>query len=419
LKNEGVEQVPKLIAGKRCPVAFDHHSEAYAQDWIGMLRSVRQNCPVAWSEAYGGFWLLTRYEDVLKVARDDHRFSQAKHHDANGNAIDGALVPSFGPVSVPFELDPPEHGNYRALFMPLLSRAAVSKLEPRIRALVAEAIDEIIEAGRGDLMLDVAEIVPAYLICELLGFDRTEAHRICDIAHKVVYIAPGSPDFAEVVTGMTWLDRRIDELMDERRRERRDDVISYFVHARVDGEQVSARRASQMIGQFIFGGVDTTGSFVSTALVYLHDHLEDRKWLCEDLSRVPAAVEELLRYFTTAQHAARTVLEPVEIGGQLMARGDRVMMSWAAANHDPEKYDRPDEVILDRKPGFHFAFGVGAHTCMGMHLGRLQARIIIAEILKRMPDYRLMPGGAERYPSVGVINGWVRIPVTFSPGKRS
>jgi cytochrome P450 len=408
-----------MSEGRGCPVAFDHHTEAYAQDWIGMLRSIRHECPVAWSEAYGGFWLLTRYEDVLKVARDDRRFSQAKHHDANGNATDGALVPAFGPVSVPFELDPPEHGKYRALFMPLLSREAVSKLEPRIRTLVTEAIDEIIEAGRGDLMLDIAEVVPAYLTCELLGLERAEAHRICDIAHKVVYIAPNSPDFAEVVAGMTWLDRRINELMDERRREPRDDVISYFVHARVDGEQVPALRAKQMIGQFIFGGVDTTGSFVSTAVMYLHDHPEDRKWLCEDLSRVPVAVEELLRYFTTAQHAARTVLEPVEIGGQLMTPGDRVMMSWAAANHDPEKFDRPDEVILDRKQGYHLAFGVGAHTCMGLHLGRLESRIIIAEILRRMSDYRVTPQGAERYPSLGVINGWVQVPVTFSPGKRS
>ncbi len=408
-----------MRGSKACPVQFDHHSEAYANDWIGMFRSVRSECPVAWSDSYGGFWLLSRYEDVVKVARDDRHFSQAKHHDAEGRAYQGALVPSFGPVSVPFELDPPEHGKYRALFGPLLSPDAVRALEPRIHKLVDEAIDGIIEAGRGDLMLDVAEIVPAFLTADLLGFTRDEAMRLCDVAHKVVYVPPNSADFAEVEAGLAWLDGRIKELIAERRSEPRDDVISYFVHAEVDGERVSELRANQMIGQFIFGGVDTTGSFTSTALMYLHDHPEDRAWLCEDLSRIPAAVEELLRYFTTAQHAARTVIEPVEIGGQMMQPGDRVMMSWAAANHDPARFERPDEVILDRRPGYHMTFGVGAHTCMGLHLGRRQSQIIISEVLRRMPDYRVAESGAERYPSIGVINGWISIPVTFTPGKTS
>jgi cytochrome P450 len=404
-------------SGKHCPVGFDHHSPAYSADWMGVLRELRERCPVAWSEAHGGFWLLSRYDDVVRVARDDRRFSQAKHQDAEGNATDGALIPAFGPVSVPFELGPPEHGKYRALFAPLLSPEAVAKLEPRVRALVTEAIDAVIGAGRADLMMDIAEAVPAYLTCELLGFERAEAHRICTIAHQVVYVAPGSPDFGAVIAGMAWLGERIAALIADRAEAPRDDLISYFVHARVDGVQVSVLRASQMISQFIFGAVDTTGSFVSTALMYLHDHPEQRGWLRADLSRVPAAVEELLRYFTTAQHAARTVLEPVEIGGQMLQPGDRVMMSWAAANHDPAKFEQPDEVILDRKMGYHLAFGVGAHTCMGLHLGRLQARIMIAEVVRRLPDYRVS-GSAQPYPSVGVINGWVRIPVTFTPGPR-
>jgi cytochrome P450 len=354
----------------------------------------------------------------MKVARDDRRFSQAKHHDAQGRAYEGALVPSFGPTSVPFELDPPEHRKYRALFAPLLSLEAVRALEPRIRALVGAAIDGIIEAGRGDLMLDIAEVVPTLLTAELLGFNRDEAMRLCDVAHKAVYIAPNSPDFTEVVAGLAWLDGRITELMAERRSRPRDDVISYFVHCRIDGQRVSELRASQMISQFIFGGVDTTGSFTSTALMYLHDHPDAREWLRADLTRIPAAVEELLRYFTTAQHAARTVLEPIEIGGQMLQPGERVMMSWAAANHDPAQFDRPDEVVLDRRPGHHMSFGVGAHTCMGLHLGRRQSQMIITEILKRMPDFRVVAGEARRYPSIGVINGWVLMPVTFTPGKR-
>lgn len=349
------------------------------------------------------------------------QFLAGQHHDEEGRATQGALIPSFGlvPVSVPFELDPPEKRKYRAIVAPLLFFDAVRKLEPRIRALVDEAIDGIITRGHGDLMLEVAEVVPALLTAELLGFDREEAMRLCDIAHKVVYIPPHAIEFAEVEAGLAWLDARIGVLIAERRDTPRDDLISYFVHAQVDGERVSELRANQMIGQFIFGGVDTTGSFISTALVYLHDHPEQRDWLCADLARVPAAVDELLRYFTTAQHAARTVIAPVEVGGCPMRPGDRVMMSWAAANHDPERFAQPDEVILDRPSKGHMTFGVGAHTCMGLHLGRRQAQIIISEVLRRMPDYRIAPGTAEQYPSTGVINGWISIPATFTPGPQS
>ena len=135
--------------------------------------------------------------------------------------------------------------------------------------------------------------------------------------------------------------------------------------------------------------------------------------------RIPAALEELLRFYTPAQYAARTVMKPVEIGGQQMWPGERVMISWAAANHDPDRFDDPDEVRLDRPENHHLTFGLGRHTCMGLHLGRLESRIMVSEILKRMPDYRVVPGAAERYTSIGTINGWVKIPVTFTPGPRS
>lgn len=404
----------------RSPIAFDHHSTTYSENWIEGFRAIRDSGrPVAWTEAHGGFWILSRYEDVLKVARDDRRFSVAKVPHPDGTATGGALLPSYGPPSVPFELDPPEHRGYRALLAPLLTPQAVRRLLPRVETLVEAAIDDVIEAGQADLMMDIAEIVPARLTCELLGFDPADAAPLAEVMHKIVYIPPDSPQFGEVMEGFAWLDRRIDAALADRLADPRDDVVSYFVHARIGDDRVPLERAGQMVLQFIAGGVDTTGSFTSTALMWLHDHPDQRAWLQADLSRVPAAVEEMLRYFTTAQYAARTVMEPVEIGGQPMMPGDRVMMSWAAANHDPAHFPEPDEMRLDRRIGHHMAFGAGAHTCLGMHLGRLQANVMLREIIRRMPDYRVAPGGAVRYPSTGTINGWVSIPAAFTPGARA
>jgi cytochrome P450 len=193
------------------------------------------------------------------------------------------------------------------------------------------------------------------------------------------------------------------------------------VHAKVDGATVSEKQASAMIMQFIGGGVDTTASLTSTALMYLHEHPDERAWLQEDPARIAAAVDEFLRFYSTAQYVGRTVVKETEIGGEVLRPGERVMVSWAAANHDPAQFSAPDEMRLDRfaKGGWHMGFGIGAHTCQGMHLGRLETRIMLTEVLCRLPDYRIVDGGAHRYGVIGAINGWIKIPVTFTPGQKS
>jgi cytochrome P450 len=410
-----------MSSAKSCPVNFDHYSPDYAARWIDILRTIRSGPnAVAWNENYGGFWVVTRYADAQAVARDDVRFSAAKTYDDKGCPVTGAIIPSGGPPAIPFENDPPKHAKYRALFAPLLTPSAVNAREPQIRALVDACIDSIIEAGQGDLVLDIASMVPAVLTCEMLGFDRRHARRFSELLHKMVYIPAGTPERIETDNEVAWLAGQITVLMADRRKTPRDDVISHFVHAKVDGQTVSEDEAMAMIMQFIGGGVDTTASLTSTALMYLHEHPEARAWLQEDPARMPAAVDEFLRFYSTAQYVGRTVVKETEIGGQVLKPGEQVMVSWAAANHDPAQFETPDEIKLDRfaKGGWHMGFGMGSHTCQGMHLGRLETRIMLTEILRRLPDYRVVPGGAHRYGAIGTINGWIKIPVTFTPGKK-
>jgi cytochrome P450 len=166
------------------------------------------------------------------------------------------------------------------------------------------------------------------------------------------------------------------------------------------------------------GGLDTTAALLSNTLLYLDDHPVERARLRDDPEVLTTAFDEFMRYFTPTQSLARTVTTDVEIGGVSMKAGDRVFISWAAANRDPEEFDRPNEVVLDRFPNRHMGFGLGAHRCVGSHVGRAQWAVVMEEILRRMPDYRVEREGVVRYRSVATVYGYRAMPVVFTPGVR-
>ncbi len=204
----------------------------------------------------------------------------------------------------------------------------------------------------------------------------------------------------------------------ERRAEPQDDLISVFVTMEVDGKLLTDEQILGMCNLVIAGGNDTTTSLLANAFAWLAEHPEQRAWLAEDLSRIPIACEEFLRYYTPTQGLARTVTTDVEIGGQLLNAGDRVLLSFAAANQDPEFFESPDEILLDRWPNKHQAFGLGLHRCLGSNLTRLEFRVVLEEVLARMPDFQVDLGNSHRYPNIGIVNGWNDMPATFTPGSR-
>jgi cytochrome P450 len=186
----------------------------------------------------------------------------------------------------------------------------------------------------------------------------------------------------------------------------------------VDGEPIEEARVVEMIFLILAGGVDTTTALIAQGIKYLDEHPEDRRRLIDDPSLIANACEEFLRYYTPTQNLARTVTADVEIGGRAMCPGERVLMSWASINHDPAMFDRPNEVIIDRFPNRHAAFGLGAHRCLGSNFTRVEFRIMLEEVLKRMPDYALDPTGTEPYENIGIVNGFRHMAATFTPGTR-
>ena len=165
------------------------------------------------------------------------------------------------------------------------------------------------------------------------------------------------------------------------------------------------------------GGVDTTTALISHAIDHLGHDLDARERIIADRDLVPLYCEELLRYHTPTQALARTATTDTMVGGQQVVEGDRVLICWAGANRDPDVFEQPDELIIDRFPNRHAAFGLGAHRCLGSNFARAEFATMLNAVLDRMPDYELVDG-AEHYESIGVVNGWHRLPARFTPGER-
>ncbi len=394
-----------------CPVDFDHHSSAFAADPWTPLAELRTSSPIAWTENYGGFWILTSYDDIRDVALDDERFSSAQ----------GLTIPdkkNTSQRSIPAEMDPPDFLHFRRILHPMLSPAAVDRLTPVIERFVHGAIDEFIEAGRCDLVHDFADPVPAMTTLWKLGLPVERWQEISLPIHKVVFLRQDNPERAGVPEQLQAVTELIYETIASRREAPRDDMISYLVNSTVDGRPVTDEEVKEMVYLTIQGGFDTTGSAISNALIHLDRDREARQLLRDDPSRMGSAIEEFLRYEAPQVALARTAKEDVVIGGQQIEAGDRLLLVWASANRDPEVFDHPDQLQLDRFPNRHMTFGHGAHRCLGSHVARRQMAVALRALLQRIPDYEIDFDTARRPETVGIVYGMYSLPATFTPGQR-
>jgi cytochrome P450 len=398
-------------------VEFDPQGTTFAADPLGAYRALREKCPVAWSTDHGGFWIPTRYEDVFEISRDDARFSSARPEGAPENII---TVPSqLGSRNVPIEMDPPEALAYRALLNPLLSPAAVERdLVPRVRVLAEGFVDRIVDRGSCDLIADIAVPVPAVLTLDWLGLPVHNWQEIAHAIHGIPGYANGSPEHLKCLETLGQLHADVLALIGQRREEPRDDITSYLISKSVSDEPMSDQLVFEMVMLLIFGGIDTTTSLTGSALAWLDEHPEEKQRLLDEPKHLQLATEEFLRYFSPVTALARMVTRPTEIAGQQLQAGERIMLPWLAANHDPETFDEPGTVRLDRSPNRHMAFGVGIHRCSGSNLARRGFQIMLTEVLRRIPDYRVDRDQAQRLPSQGINGGWLTLPATFTPRPR-
>jgi cytochrome P450 len=402
---------------KRCPIVhFDHNSQEHSADPVASYRKLREAHPVGWSEAHGGYWVLSSYDAVFEAARNDDVFSSARN-DYGGEGLTVVIPKTPMHLHIPIEFDPPEFRKYRKVVNPIAAPAAVDRMAPMIKKYATWFIDQVIEAGECDLAQVIG--VPSIVTVDWLGLPVKDWKRYSFAHHAVLAAVPGSEEYERATkVELPALSAQMREVIAARRAEPTGDLISYLVQQEVDGRPLTDEEVFSMIELILAGGVGTTASLVSQALVWLYQHQDVRQDLIDHPEKLERAIEEFLRYFSPTQALARTVAQEAEFHGVDVHVGDRVLLAWGSANRDSDAFDNADELDIERWPNRHTAFGVGIHRCLGSHLGRAMAHELLSQILERMPDYVVDLDNVKPYPHQGTNTGWQSIPATFTPGPR-
>jgi cytochrome P450 len=401
-------------------VDFDHHSDEFNLNELAINAELRQKCPVAWNENYGGFWFLTSYDAVTQAARDGEVFA----HKYEPNAADG--VDYQGEMGVPRpeaqpalgigEVDGPYHQALRHALAPFFSPGAVQKMRPFMEQSAHWFLDQRIDDGQMDLVLDYASPVPAILTMKLMGLPYENWQMYANLFHSVMAVPQDSPEYTKAIAEVPAMMQGVLEFAAARRAEAHDDLTSFLIQFEFDGRRLDDAQLLNILWNLIAGGVDTTTSQTALTLLHLGTHPELRRQLIDHPELHRSATDEFLRYFSVNQQLSRTVTRDIVVGGQHLRRNDRVVVSWLAANHDEQEFERPDEILLDRAPNRHVAFGLGPHRCIGSHLARLMSAVMVKAVLERIPDYRVDRGGVQEYLGNPSMTGLGKLPVTFTPG---
>jgi len=318
--------------------------------------------------------------------------------------------------ALPLELDPPHHIPVRQLLNPLLSPNAAQAIRPRVAHWTKHHIDAVIERGECDLLYDITSPVPAHVSLEWLGYPLEHADLASYGTHDMLGHPPGSEQYQRGFEATMQAHQILRETIAARRAEPRDDVISYLMTQELNGEPVDDSTIFNLAVVLVGGGVDTTTSLTSSALVHLDRDRELRRRLIDEPELIVPATEEFLRVYPPLATIGRTVRVDTELRGCPMHAGEPVLVSRHSANYDAAQFEKPEEFIADRFPNRHVSFGLGPHRCVGSHFARVQFQEMMTQILQRMPDYELDESAIEPYPDRGFAQGWVSLPARFTPG---
>jgi cytochrome P450 len=396
---------------------FDHHSPEFAHNWREQYRELRGTCPVLHVDAYDGFTLVTRYSDARRVLLSPEEFASGR--DLH---IEGIASPVPGGVTVPtipfrmgmLEMDAPESSKLRKVLVPWFSPRAIDLASVHLRDMVTWCLDRVIEAGRMDIVNDLANPLPALVTLDLLGFPLQNGERYGQILHAAVYREKGS------VKQLAWLQADIRSIVEYRRLNPPAIMtpVDALLSSEVDGAPLSTDLVVELVYMLLSGGIDTSTALIAHGLRYLSAHPEVSAQLRDDPSLIPAAVEEMLRYFTPGTGAARTALRDTRVGDVEIKAGERVLVGLGSANNDPDEFDNADEFVLGRKRNPHLAFGAGVHRCLGAFLSPREMVILVEEVLRRLPDLCVDESGVVPYESIPMIAGFRAMPATFTPGAK-
>ncbi len=364
--------------------AFVPRSGESWRDPYTMYRLLRDEDPVH-HVAEGDYWVLSRYEDIFGAARDPITFSSSEGLTFQYGERSKAGLEDVAPMVF---LDPPDHTAFRRLVAAGFTPRQVQTIEPDIRHFVSTRLDYLQRAGGGDIVAEVFKPLPSFVVAHFLGVPKEDRDRFDGWTEGIVAAnALGNPlSASDTVTDLVGY---FSALIDRRRREPGDDVISELVTLS-DRASVSALQILGFAFTMVAGGNDTTTGLLSVGLELLSEHPEQWGLLCRERELLPDAVEELLRLTTPVQGLARTLTRPVTIRGVTIPAGRKVMLLYASGNRDQRQFgDGAEELDVTRKPRQILTFGYGAHHCLGAAAARLMGRVVLEEMLDRFPRFRI------------------------------
>lgn len=358
---------------------FDFHGPAL-DNIFDTYRELRDKCPVGHSEKNGGFWFLTKSEDIFAAEQSPDVFSVAP----------SMMMPSMGtdvPL-IPIDIDPPAHTDYRRILLPLFTPKAIARLNDGMHATAKELVADVVGQQIVDVSSVFARPMPTIIFSRLAGFPESDWPKFDRWIDEITYERVKDPERARRAGQevMDYFDALLKARADE---QSHDDIVGYLLAAEVGGRKLNHDELLSYCYLLFLAGLDTTAWAIRSSLWYLAQNPVAQDRLRRDPDLIPSAVEEFLRTLSPVQAMARTCLVDTEVGGQQIKAGERVALLFGAGNRDPEVYDNPDEIVLDRENNRHLAFGGGIHRCLGSNLGRQEVIIALEEFLQAVEHFSL------------------------------
>ena len=403
---------------------YDPKDPAFQDDPYAVYARMREAGPVHYRvfEQPDGrqvpVWVLTRWQDCVSVLRDPRVSAQKNFLEFVGGAA--SQVEELQPLVRTYHgmmlfVDPPRHTRLRNLVNKGFTPRRVQELRPRIEAIVTGLLDDAVARGRMDLMDDLAVPLPIIVIAELLGVPVEDRDRLKVWSDNAALLLDGTlrdDHLAVAIPNVLELVRYLKQVIDARRKEPRDDLISALVAAQDADDSLDDYEVLATCALILGAGHETTTNLIGNGMCAL---LRDRpafERLRREPGLLPSAVDELLRYDSPVQVTSRVPLEDVEIQGVRIPKGDEVNTLIGSANRDPAQFADPDRLVLDRTDNRHLAFGHGAHFCLGAPLARLEGEIAVGALARRFPEMRLSVDAPPRRPGF-VLRGWRSLPVSL------
>jgi cytochrome P450 len=389
-----------------CPVlSYSPHERRPIGEWAAFFDQLRADAPVVRNTFADGYYVLTRYEDILGAYQDPQTFST--------DAVT-VLEPDPSYRWIPHMVGGDEHRQWRRQLGPDFSPKTIGQLDERIRGWAVELIGSLAERGECDVITDFSFYYPTTIFLGLMGLPPEDLPQFMEWESSILHSHGSTPQEIEDnrMAGMAAVFDYFRSVIASRRTNPGDDLISHAIGFELDGRPVTDDEVTSYCFFMFMAGLDTVAAALGYALYHFATHPDDRRRIVADPSLIPTAIEEILRVYAFTV-PARKVTKDIEVGGCPIAAGSMVQLPIRAATRDSRAFAGGADVLIDRKPNNHIAFGAGPHRCLGSHLARHELVIALEEWHKRIPDYRLADGAAIF--EVGRSSGPDSVPLTWNP----